>query len=137
MIKFHEIKVGDLVLTNLEGRLHEGEVTGLNLEDKEVCVRTEVQEFWFTANQLQAIPLTDSQLIRFKFEKQENADGSVKYLRGPFRMLLPRQDSFSHFDMWYREDRRHINHHVAVHELQNHYRQMTKVELTRDRNPPI
>jgi len=109
----------------------EGEVTELNHEDKEVCVETDVQEFWFTPDQLFPIPLDDDQLKKFHFEKKENGDGTVKYMRGPFRIQLPQKGSFSNFEMWYREDRRHMTHPVTVHELQNHYHQMTKVELTR------
>ena len=131
MIKFNEIQVGDLVLADNEGKHVEGEVTELNHEDKEICVRTDVQDFWFTPDQLYPIPLDDAQLSKFHFEKVENPDQSVKYMRGPFRILLPKKDNFSDFGMWYREDRRHMNHPVSVHELQNHYRQMTKVELTR------
>jgi len=131
MIKFHEIKIGDLLLADNEGKRVEGEVVELNHEDKEVCVRTDVQDFWFTPDHLYPIPLDDGQLQKFHFEKVENPDNTVKYMRGPFRILLPRKDSYSDFEMWYREDRRHMNHPVSVHELQNHYRQMTKVELTR------
>jgi hypothetical protein len=131
MIKFNEIKRGDIVLAEYDGRLTEGEVTELNHEDKEVCVQTDVQEFWFTPDQLYPIPLDEEQLKKFHFEKQENGDSTVKYMHGPFRILLPEKNDFSHFEMWYREDRRHLSHPLSVHELQNHYRQMTKVELTR------
>ena len=131
MIKFNEIKVGDIVLADNEGQRVEGEVTELNHEDKEICVRTSVQEFWFTPDQLFPIPLDDEQLKKFHFEKVENPDNTVKYMRGPFRILLPQKGNFSTFEIWYREDRRHLTHPVTVHELQNHYHQMTKVELTR------
>ena len=131
MIKFNEIKVGDIVLAEYEGQRVEGEVTELNHEDKEVCVKTSVQDFWFTPDQLFSIPLDDEQLKKFHFEKVENPDNTVKYMRGPFRILLPQKGNFSSFEIWYREDRRHMNHPVTVHELQNHYHQMTKVELTR------
>jgi hypothetical protein len=131
MIKISEIKIGDIVLAEYEGQRVEGEVTELNHEDKEVCVLTAVQEFWFTPDQLFPIPLDDDQLKKFHFEKKENGDGTVKYMRGPFRIQLPQKGNFSNFEMWYREDRRHMTHQVTVHELQNHYHQMTKVELTR------
>ena len=68
MIKFNEIKVGDIVLADNEGQRVEGEVTELNHEDKEICVRTSVQEFWFTPDQLFPIPLDDEQLKKFHFE---------------------------------------------------------------------
>ncbi len=46
--------------------------------------------------------------------------------------FLPVKGDFSKLDIWYREDRRHLNNPIAVHELQNHYNQMTKVALTRN-----
>src|ERR1700682_5122897 len=126
MIKFHELKVGDIVLVEYDGQRSEGEVIALNGEDKEVCVQTSVQDFWFTADHLFAIPLNEEQLLKFQFERQELPDGSVKYMKGPFRILLSQKGDFSHFEMWYREDRRHITQPLYVHDLQNHYRQMTK-----------
>ena len=132
MIPMHEIKVGDILLAEFEGQRREGEVIELNHEDKEVCVQSEDQELWYSPEDLYPIALDEAQLMKFHFEKQENPDHSVKYLRGPFRILLPSKGSFSQFEMWYREDRRHMNHPLSVHELQNHYHQMTKVDLTRD-----
>ncbi len=132
MIKFHEIQPGDIIRAEYEGILTEGIVSDLNREDKEVCVQNDVQEFWYTPDQLFPVPLDDNQLRKLHFEKHDNSDGSVKYMRGPFRILLPAKDEFSTFEIWYREDRRHMNHHISVHELQNHYYQMTKVELSRE-----
>jgi hypothetical protein len=131
MIKLSELRPGDFVMAEFEGNQSEGVVTELNREDKEICVETDVQEFWFTPDQLHPIPLSDAQLSKLQFQKQEN-EGTVKYMKGPFRLLLNRPGDFSDFEMWYREDRRHIKHPIAVHELQNHYHQMTKVELTQE-----
>jgi hypothetical protein len=132
MIKFHELKVGDIVLAEYEGRRSEGEVTELNGEDKEVCVETEVQDFWYTPDQLFPIPLDNAQLLKFHFEKQILDGGGVKYLKGPFRILLSGEGNFTSFEMWYREDRRHMVKPLSVHELQNHYHDMTKVDLERE-----
>jgi hypothetical protein len=132
MINFHELKMGDIVLVEYDGKKSEGEVIDLDHEDKEICVQTEVQDFWYTPDQLFAIPLSDEQLKKFDFERDDNADGTVKYKKDAFRILLPGKDDFSAFEMWYREDRRHMTHPITVHELQNHYSQMTKVDLTRD-----
>ncbi len=131
MIKFNEIKPGDYVMAEYEGELWEGIVNELNREDKEVCVQTEVQEFWFKPEQLRAIPLTEEQLEKFNFEKEILADGWVKYKKGPFRIQAKGSD-FNDFEIWYREDRRHIKQPIGIHELQNHYYQMTKVELGRN-----
>src|ERR1700710_187430 len=132
MIQFHELRVGDIILAEFEGQQSEGEVIELNGDDKEVCVRSSVQDFWFSPADLYAIPLDEGQLMEFGFERQDVAEGGVKYLKGPFRILLSEKGNFSHFEMWYREDRRHITHPLSVHELQNHYHQMTKIDLSRD-----
>jgi hypothetical protein len=131
MVPFHEVKLGDILLAEFDGTRTEGEVIELNHEDKEVCVSTNDNEFWYTPDHLFAIPLDDAQLQKFHFQSQVNGDRSIKYMRGPFRILLPEKGNFSNFEIWYREDLRHITHHLSVHELQNHYHQMTKVELTR------
>ena len=82
MIKFAEIKHGDIVMAEFEGKKSKGVVKDLNQEDKEICVETEVQEYWFTPDQLYPIPLNEEQLLKLGFEKQENGDGSVKYMKG-------------------------------------------------------
>lgn len=132
MIPLHELKQGDIVMTEFEGQRREGVVTALNREDKEICVETEVQEFWFTPEHLFPIPLDEQQLLKLGFEKHENGDGSVKYMKGAFRVLLPKKSDFSDIEFWWREDRRHLHQVIPVHEFQNHYLQMTKVELTAD-----
>ncbi len=104
----------------------------MNFQDKEVCLETDVQEFWFKAEVLSPIPLSDKELLKLNFLKQENEDGSVKYSKGAFRIFIPQKDNLSNMEIWYREDRRHLTHAISVHELQNHYHQMTKIELTRN-----
>ena len=131
MIKLHELRVGDIVLAEYEGQRSEGEVIGLDREERKANIQTSVQDFWFDANDLYPIPLDEAQLMKFNFEKEELADGSVKYKYMPFRILLSQKGDFSHLEMWYREDRRHITHPVSVHELQNYYHEMTKVDLVR------
>jgi hypothetical protein len=131
MIQFHELRIGDVVLVEYNGQRTEGEVTDKADADKLICVDNEVQSFWYSPEDLYPIPLDEGQLMKFGFEKQDQPDGSVKYLRGPFRILLSQKGDFSHFEMWYREDRRHILQPISVHQLQNHYHQMTKVDLVR------
>ncbi len=130
MIKFQELKAGDYVSAEYDGKITHGEVTGLNRDEKEVCVDVGVQEFWFKPEQLRPLPLDDDQLMKLNFQKQENEDGSVKYLKGAFRILIPEQDNFSRFEIWYRDEKRQVMHPIGVHELQNHYHDMTKVHLT-------
>ena len=132
MIKFNELQIGDVVEVEYNGKKSEGEVIDLDHDDKEACVQTDVQDFWYTPDQIFAIPLSDDQLHRFGFERVENADGTVKYKKDAFRILLAKKDDFSAFEMWYREDRRHMHHPISIHDLQNHYLAMTKVHLDKE-----
>lgn len=128
MIKINELKEGDYVMADFEGQVKEGVVTELNHEDKEICVKTDVQTFWFKPEDLYPIPLDDDQLLRLGFEKEVYENNYTKYLKGPFRVLI-NSKGFDEFEIWYREDHRQIRQPIAVHQLQNHYLQMTKVEL--------
>jgi hypothetical protein len=132
MIKYNELKQGDLVMVEYDGQLREGEVIDLNGDEKQVCVETDVQDFWYELKNLHPITLDEGQLFKLGFQKQANEDGSVKYMKGAFRVLVPTPDDFSHFEMWYREDRRLITQPINVHTFQNHYLQMTKVPLAKD-----
>ena len=131
MIRIHDIKVGDVMLADFEGQRFEGDVTEVNHEDKQVCIHNGDQDAWFELASLYPIPVDDNQLLKLGFEKVENADHSVKYMRGPFRIMIPSAGQFNDFEIWYREDRRHIHQAISVHELQNFYHQMTKVDLSR------
>jgi hypothetical protein len=134
MIQFHELRIGDIVLVEFNGQRTEGQVTGLDGDDKQINVETQAQAFWYSPDDLYPIPLDDNQLMEFGFEKQDQPGGGVKYLKGPFRILLSEKGNFSQFEMWYREDHRQIHDPLSVHQLQNHYHQMTKVDLTRGVN---
>jgi hypothetical protein len=129
MIKFNEIKVGDYLIADNDGDKKQGEVTNLNGNEKQVCVNTGAQDFWYETEQLSPIALDDEQLSKLKFTKQENEDGSVKYMKGAFRMLLSSKNDFSKFEIWYRDERRHVVQPINVHQLQNHFYDMTKVHL--------
>lgn len=132
MIKFNELKNGDYVLAESDGQAYQGEVTDFNHDEKEICVNNGVQDFWFKSEDLYPLPLDEEQLFKLKFSKHENEDGSIKYMKGAFRLQIPEKDNFSNFVIWYRDEKRVIQHHIGVHELQNHYADMTKVHLTDD-----
>jgi hypothetical protein len=132
MLKLSELKVGDLVMAQYDGHLKEGEITDVDRLDEKVCIMTnDEQEFWYEVNHIQPIPLDESQLFKLGFQKQENSDGSVKYMKGAFRVLIHHPNDFSNFEMWYREDQRHINSPIWVHDFQNKYLSMTKVVLAK------
>ncbi len=132
MIKFGEIKTGDYVMAEYADKMWTGEVRRLNGDEKQVCVATEVQEFWFETKHLYPIPINDESLLNLNFTKEEMPDGSVKYKKGSFRISLPKKDDFSFFEMWYREDKRRQPDVQYIHQLQNQYLQMTKVHLTKE-----
>lgn len=131
MIKISDLKEGDLVMVDFEGTLMEGEVLEVNNGQKLAKVLTNGQnEFWYAGEVLKPIPLSDAALKKINFTREDQPDGSVKYLKGAFRVQLDRPDDFSNIDFWYREDKRHVNQPIALHELQNYYLKMTKVHLT-------
>ena len=130
MIPIHELKQGDYVITDFDGVQRAGAVMRINPDEKQACVETEVQEFWYEENQLFGIPLDEVQLMSLNFTKEVMADGSIKYMKGSFRMVLPKEGDFNNLDIWYREDFRHHPDIHFVHQLQNHYLQMTKIHLT-------
>ena len=130
MIKFSDLQKGDYVLAESDGQAWQGEVTDFNHDEKEVCVNNGVQDFWFLPEDLYPIPVDEDRLLKMNFRKQVNEDGSVKYMKDAFRILTPRQDEFSNYEIWYRDEKRQIVQPIYLHQLQNHYLQMTKVHLT-------
>lgn len=132
MIKFNELKTGDFVMAEYEGQQRMGEVTRLNGDEKQVAVETDVQEFWYEPEHLYPVPLSDESLTSLNFTREDMEDGAVKYKKGSFRLLIPRKDDFSRMEIWYREDKRYQPDVHYIHQLQNHYLQMTKIHLTRE-----
>ena len=130
MIKLSQLQQGDIVLVNSEGLMREGTVVKTDRAEHLVLVDNGIQEFWYPEHDIHPIALDEHQLLKFGFEK-EHLDGTVKYKKGAFRLVTPRPGDFSSLDMWYREDRRHFNVPIAVHELQNLHLSMTKVPLER------
>lgn len=130
MIKFSDLKVGDYVLAGTDGQSWRGEVTDFNHDEKEIGVNNGVQKFYFKSEDLYPIPVDEENLLKMNFIKHVNDDGSVKYMKGAFRIQTPKQDDFHQFDIWYRDEKRHILNPISIHELQNHYLAMTKVHLT-------
>ncbi len=129
MIKLSSLKPSDLVYVEYEGEQKVGTVTDkYNDGEKEVCVSIDGVEYWFEPKYLHPIPLDEAQLIKLGFTMVEEGAG-VKYMNGPFRIRLNQRGDFSNMEIWYREDRRLISTPIYVHELQNHYLQMTKMEL--------
>ncbi len=133
MLKFNELKEGAFVMAEFDGQVKEGEITDVDNLDKKVCVLTaDGQEFWYEPKHLMPIVLDEAQLFKLGFQKQANGDGSTKYSKGAFRVLIHNPDDFSNFEMWYREDKRHIKQQIFLHDFQNKYLDMTKIHLAKD-----
>jgi hypothetical protein len=131
MIKFNELKQGNHVIAEFDGDKKRGEIEEIKNSEKQVCVNTGAQGFWYDTGKgkLTPIEITDAELTNFKFSKQLNDDGSVKYMKGAFRMLIPKENDFSRMEIWYRDEQRQIIEPIALHTLQNHFFEMTKVFL--------
>jgi hypothetical protein len=127
-LKLGELKSGDIIAVNDDGVEREGTVVKVSHEDHQALVDNGVQEFWYGLDDMHSIPLDESQLIRLGFTREET-DGGIKYKKDSFRLVTPRAGDFSNLDMWWREDRRHFNFPIGVHQLQNLHLDMTKVPL--------
>ncbi len=130
MVKISDLKEGDIVQVLHEGVERLGTVTDTSWEDNMACIDNGIQEFWYNPEDIVPVPLTEHQLIHtLGFEKEPNENG-VKFKRGPFRVVVHDPGNYTDLEIWYREDHRRFTHPLYVHELQNHYLQMTKVVLT-------
>ncbi len=128
MIKSGDLKQGNLVYINHDNEQKVGTVVKVSNEEKQALVNNSVQEFWYDLEEINPIPLDENQLLNLGFTKEE-ANGSIKYKRDSFRLVIPREGDFSSVEMWWREDRRHFDFPIGVHDLQNLYLDMTKVTL--------
>lgn len=131
MLKINHLKSGDIIMINDEGVMREGTIVATSPEENQALVNNGVQEFWFSPEEMTAIPLDESQLMGLGFSR-EDFEGGYKYKRDSFRLVTPQKGDFSHLEMWWREDRRTFRAPIFVHELQNLYLDMTKVHLDKN-----
>ena len=129
MLKLSELKPGDIVKVVDEGVEREGDVVEISHEEHQALVDNGVQEFWYSPEEMFPIPVDEKQLLKLGFQKQDLNGEAVKYMKGAFRIVTAKEGDFSNIEMWYREDRRHFNAPIGVHNLQNLHLQMTKVPL--------
>ncbi len=128
MLKLNDLKPGDIISINDEGIEREGMVVRVSRDDHQALVNNGIQEFWYSPQEMSAIPLDEAQLTRLGFTREE-VDGGMKYKKDSFRLVTPRAGDFSNIDMWWREDRRHFSFPIGVHQLQNLHLDMTKIPL--------
>lgn len=128
MLKIGNLKSGDIISVNDEGVIREGTVVQINREENQALVDNGVQEFWYSPEEMNPVPLDDSQMQALGFSREE-IDGAVKFKKDSFRLVTPKKGDFSNVEMWWREDRRHFSFPLGVHELQNLHLDMTKIHL--------
>jgi len=128
MLKIGDLKPGGIISVEDEGVKREGTVVSISHEENQALVNNGIQEFWYSPAEMAAVPLDENQLTLLGFTKEE-MDGSMKYKKDSFRLVTPVKGDFSHIEMWWREDKRHFNTPIGVHQLQNLHLDMTKVPL--------
>ena len=77
MLKIGDLKPGDIIVVDDEGVKREGTVVKTNFEEGQALVNNGVQEFWYSPDEMYAVPLDENQLSRLGFTKEE-VDGAVK-----------------------------------------------------------
>ena len=115
MIKFSELRKGNYVLAESDGQAWQGEVTGFNNDEKEISVNNGIQDFWFKDESLYPIPVDEARLLKMNFRKVVNEDGTVKYMKDAFRILTPKQDEFTQYEIWYRDEKSQILEPIYLH----------------------
>ena len=128
MLKIKNLKQGDIICVDDAGTKREGTVISTSREENQALVDNGVQEFWYSPEDMYPLPLDEKQLMKFGFEKEE-ADGVVKYKKDSFRLVTSGKGDFSTIEMWWREDKRHFEFPLGVHDLQNLHLDMTKIPL--------
>ena len=93
MLKIGNLKSGDVVMVNDEGITREGTVVKINHEQNQALVNNGIQEFWYSPDDMTAVPLDESQLMKFGFTKEEE-NGAVKYKLDSFRLVTPKKEIF-------------------------------------------
>ncbi|MCC7526046.1 MAG: hypothetical protein IT250_14555 [Chitinophagaceae bacterium] len=131
MIKLSEIKAGDIVNARYEDVINTGSVLDVDREERKVLVAHGDQEFWYSNDDLDAIPLTIEMLEALGFSLSSdpvlNADGTA-YVKGPFIVRYLKKDS-SKILLTYRDEFREVEKDIYVHQFQNHYRSMTNMHI--------
>src|SRR5262245_1319508 len=98
MLKIGNLKAGDIISVNDEGVVREGTVVSISHEENQALVDNGVQEFWYSPEEMTALPLNEDQLMKFGFSK-EDMEGAVKYKKDSFRLVTPKRGDFSNIEM--------------------------------------
>ncbi len=131
MIKISDLQEGGVVKVIDEGVERDGIVNQISREENQACIDNGIQAFWYNPEEIAPVPMSEERLVHvLGFEKEDTQEGT-KFKKGAFRLLVKDPGNYTNLDLWYREDHRHFNHPLYLHELQNLHLQMTKVPLER------
>src|SRR5436190_19624253 len=72
MLKIGNLKAGDIIIVNDEGVMRDGTVVSVSHEENQALVDNGVQEFWYSQDEMFAIPLDEGQLMQLGFTKEES-----------------------------------------------------------------
>lgn len=131
MIRLSEIKTGDIVSATFDGTQNTGEVLDTDRAERKVLIAHGAQEFWYSNDDLSAIPLTADMLELLGFARSSDPvlnELGTAYVKGPFIVRFLKKDN-SKMLLTYRDEFREIDKNIPVHQFQNHYRAMTNVPL--------
>lgn len=129
MIPMHEVSLGNWLQINLDGQLLVGRVERKSVE--RIGVATEAELGWYFPQEVFAIPLTEDWLYYFNFQDSTDSElnGSGRaYTHGPFLLHYPDKGNNAHIILsCHGVHDEEFHKPLFVHELQNHYHEMTKV----------
>jgi hypothetical protein len=131
MIKISDLKEGDVVRILDEGVERDGIITDVDREENQAKIDNGIQEFWYNPDQIVPVPMSEERLVNVLGFEREDVPEGVKFKKGAFRIIVKDPGNYTNIDLWYREDHRHFNHALYLHELQNLHLDMTKVHLER------
>lgn len=131
MIKFSEIKKGDIVNVRFEDSVKTGRVVRADWGEKKVLVAHGDQEFGYNLEDISSIPLTTDILKILGFLPSSDpvlTKDANAYIRGPFVVRYPRNDNDSML-LSFRDEHRKISSNTTLNQFQNHFQDMTNVHL--------
>ena len=129
MIPINEVSLGNWVQVNVDGQLLTGKVQRKSVE--RIGVASEAELGWYFPQDVFPIPLNEDWLYYFNFKDSTDpeliGDGRA-YIHGPFVLHYPNKidDAYAVLSC-HGVHNQIIKRPMSVHELQNHYHEMTKV----------
>src|SRR2546430_1423095 len=94
MLKISELKAGDIIKVTDEGVEREGVVVEISHEENQALVDNSVQEFWYSPEEMSPLNLDERHLVELGFEKEQLDNGVIKYKKGAFRLVTPKNGDF-------------------------------------------